>query len=70
MKIKANIKVMNNVTFSQDVIFETETNSGSIEMRVLDKVIELSRSELSEFLIRTEPIIQGDSKTSEIKMRL
>ena len=56
MKIKASIKVMNNVTFSEDVTLETETANGSIEMRVLNKVIELSRADLCEFLARTEPL--------------
>jgi ATP sulfurylase len=60
MKIKANIKVMNDVTFSQPVTFETETNTGAIEMRVLDKIIALNRGELAEFLERTEPVIQID----------
>ena len=55
MKLKASIKVMNNVTYSGDVVLESETNNGSIEMRVADKIIELSRGDLVEFLHRTEP---------------
>lgn len=53
MKIKANIKVMNDVAFTQPVTLEAETNTGAIEMRVLDRIIELSRRELEEFLART-----------------
>lgn len=64
MKIKANIKVMNDVTFSQPVTLETETNTGAIEMRVLDKIIELNRDELNEFLARTEPVIKRATPTA------
>ena len=49
---------MNNVTFSEPVTLEADTNTGAVEMRVLDKVIELSRTELTEFLDRTAPIFQ------------
>lgn len=49
---------MNDVTFSQLVTLEAETNTGAIEMRVLDKIIELNRDELNEFLVRTEPAIK------------
>jgi hypothetical protein len=56
MKIKADIKVMNDVTFTQPVTFTADTTSGALELRTLDKVIELSRKELVEFLDRTTPI--------------
>jgi hypothetical protein len=55
MIIKADIKVMNNVTFSQRVTLETNTVTGSVILNILDRYIELSRNDLLEFLIRTEP---------------
>ncbi len=48
---------MNNRAFTQPVTLEADTENGGIEMRVLDKVIELNRDNLEEFLARTSPRI-------------
>jgi hypothetical protein len=58
MKIKADIKVINDVTFSGSVTLEADTETGGIDMRVLNTIIELNRDQLSEFLKRTEPWVK------------
>ena len=56
MKIEAPIKVMNNATLGySSVRFVTNTDTGSLSMFFTTTEIELSRDELTEFLLRTSP---------------
>ena len=73
MIIEANIKVMNNVTLNIDQVRVSTPCVGSISLFVPagDKVVEfeLSRKELTEFLLRTQPSVELHLQVNALKDR-
>ena len=66
MRIQTNIKVMNNVDTGYDTLWVDTTCQSSISLHIpvdkdTNKVIELNRAELHEFLIRTQPMAKGEA---------
>ncbi len=63
MKIQTVIRVMNNVEYGHDVIEATTTCQSTLSLHIpvdkdTNKVIELNRADLREFLARTKKCIQ------------